>query len=244
MSEIGDWRDTRQIIVAAIQKAETLSDIGASMTAIQDYLGFSLYKIYAAAPDFTEPLRQQLLLYNFPEVFMDEYEASGIRVSPPSDFFDTTKTLTTQWNAEEITAELESGQQAVLRDLLQRFEIGRGVYFAMRVLDGPSRVLGFYGSRPELAEEELEELGLLGIQLIHRVRELEKREGFGNAGLSALETQCLELASAGHDSAEIARRLSLSVRTILYLTNSLCRKLGVETLQQAVVAALRRGYIA
>lgn len=244
MSEIGDWRDTRQIIVATIQKAETLDDIGLSMTAIQDYLGFSHYKIYAASPDFSTPLGAQLLLHNYPNAFIDDFDALGIRVSPPAEFFDTSKALTTQWTAEQIVAELDPCQQEALRDLMRRHGIGRGVYFAMHVLDGTSRVLGFYGTRPELAEDELEELGLLGIQVIHRVRELERRESCSKVSISELEARCLELASAGLDSAEIARRLSLSVRTVLYLTNSLCRKLGVETLQQAVVAALKRGYIA
>ncbi|MGF0538418.1 autoinducer binding domain-containing protein [Agrobacterium sp. ES01] len=239
----GDDSSGRNEIVAGVQAAETLKDIGELIVTIRDRFGFSYYKVYCSYPVEHMPLREQLLIYSFPESFMDHFEAIGRRICLPSAAFDLSKSLSYQWGVAEFAEGLDPSQHAIMSDLLVRFKINRGAYLAMNGLKGTERIIGFYGDRERLSEEEMEELSFLSIQVIHRLREFDKRAGLAGSGLSDLEIRCLELASAGGDSELLARELSLSIRTIRYLVSGLCGKLGVERLEQAVAEALRRGYI-
>jgi DNA-binding NarL/FixJ family response regulator len=62
-------------------------------------------------------------------------------------------------------------------------------------------------------------------------------------GLSARETEVLRLIALGHTSAEIARKLHVSVRTIDSHRASIHRKLKVRTRAELVRFALGRGLV-
>ncbi|UDF05681.1 LuxR family transcriptional regulator [Asticcacaulis sp. AND118] len=62
-------------------------------------------------------------------------------------------------------------------------------------------------------------------------------------GLTDKELACLELASRGHSSSEIASRLALSAETVDTYFKSLSRKMQVRNRTQAVADALRIGLI-
>lgn len=61
--------------------------------------------------------------------------------------------------------------------------------------------------------------------------------------LSTRQIDCLKLVAEGLSSQEIARKLSLSPRTVDDYIASGCARLGVRTRVQAVVIAVRLGFI-
>ncbi len=61
--------------------------------------------------------------------------------------------------------------------------------------------------------------------------------------LSPRELQVLELVAAGHTNKEIARSLDISNQTVKNHISSILRKLAVNDRTQAVVYAMRRGWI-
>lgn len=61
--------------------------------------------------------------------------------------------------------------------------------------------------------------------------------------LSARELEVLELVAAGHTNREIATRLNISNQTVKNHISSILRKLAVNDRTQAVVYAMRRGWI-
>ena len=67
--------------------------------------------------------------------------------------------------------------------------------------------------------------------------------GVGPIALSDRQLECLRLVAAGQSSPEIARSLGLSPRTVDEYITDACRRLGVRTRVQAVVAAMRAGLI-
>jgi two-component system response regulator NreC len=69
------------------------------------------------------------------------------------------------------------------------------------------------------------------------------RRTISGDGLSPRETEVLRLIALGHTSAEIARRLELSRRTIETHRASVLRKLGLSTRAELVHVALRRRLI-
>ena len=62
-------------------------------------------------------------------------------------------------------------------------------------------------------------------------------------GLSARETEVLELIALGHTSAEVARQLHLSPRTVETHRARINRKLGLTKRAELVRYALRRGLL-
>ncbi|HEV7941220.1 MAG TPA: LuxR C-terminal-related transcriptional regulator [Solirubrobacteraceae bacterium] len=62
-------------------------------------------------------------------------------------------------------------------------------------------------------------------------------------GLSARETEVLQLIALGHTSAEVARQLHLSPRTVETHRARINRKLGLTKRAELVRYALRRGLL-
>lgn len=232
----------RTPILAEIESAEHLSAMTRALLSIQERLGFSYYKLFVERPALNASLRDQLLLSNFPDEFFARLDDIGIAVPPPQELFSSEECRTHSWTLAEIDVH-PPVQREQLRQLLARYGINRGVYFSLHAVEGPSRVVAFYGERGALAAEEFDDLSLLAFPLLHRVSMLEKRQEGGHPGISALELSCLRLAAAGQSSAKIASLTGLSPRTVHYLCESLCRKLGADTLEHALTEAIRRGYL-
>jgi DNA-binding NarL/FixJ family response regulator len=69
------------------------------------------------------------------------------------------------------------------------------------------------------------------------------RNGVPNETPTNRETQVLELMATGASTREIAQKLNLSERTVENHSQSLYRKLGVHDRAEAIIVALRRGYV-
>ncbi|MFA7414749.1 MAG: LuxR C-terminal-related transcriptional regulator [Rhizobium sp.] len=233
----------RKHIVSTIQKAETLADICASAVLLQDHLGFDFYKIYAATAANKAGHRDRVLLSNISDAFFEAVDAIGNLAEEPEAVRTFPATQAFQWSTEYLRRAKATPGQLIRADLMDRFGMRRGVYFSLAPLDSQKRDLAFYGTREPLTDAELEDLGVLATHLLDRVNVLEERRDEDSVRISSLEMECLKMAAQGMETSQISRKLSLSVRTINYLLNSLCRKLGTETVEHAVAVATRAGYL-
>jgi DNA-binding CsgD family transcriptional regulator len=90
--------------------------------------------------------------------------------------------------------------------------------------------------------------GLNDVRALRRLENLRKhwkveRKSGDSIGLSARETQVLQLLASGSTNAQIARHLSFSVSTIRDDTTSIYRKLEVKGRAEAVGKAIQLGLI-
>ncbi|MET7898776.1 helix-turn-helix transcriptional regulator [Streptomyces mirabilis] len=79
--------------------------------------------------------------------------------------------------------------------------------------------------------------------LIRHLRRLERRGPGAGVGLSPREMTVLGLLSDGLDTAQIARQLSYSERTIKSIIHAIINTLGVSNRTHAVAYVIRAGLI-
>ena len=85
-------------------------------------------------------------------------------------------------------------------------------------------------------------------RLVNRLRTRESAAAAGEAEhpaveLTARELEVLALLAVGHDNADIARELFVSVSTVKAHVGAILEKLGVSNRVQAAVAAVRQGLV-
>jgi len=61
--------------------------------------------------------------------------------------------------------------------------------------------------------------------------------------LTPRELEVLQFIALGYSNKEIARRLSISARTVNFHLDNLYSKLGVRSRTEAAIYALRRGWV-
>ncbi len=233
----------RELLVR-IQAVESLSEISAVIDLLLGRFRFDYYKLFAARSVPTGSLRDHLLLTNVAPAFIDGFDAIGGLPAAPVRIFATTDRLVYQWHVSDLSVKAQASPQVgQLMALLKEHGMSQGAYAALPTLDGRKHIFGVYGERDALTQVELDEFSFLSIHLLDRLETLEKRRAGQQTGISGLEIECLLMTAAGHDTAAIARRLSLSMRTVNYLVGSLCRKLGTDRLEHALAEAARLGYL-
>ena len=117
--------------------------------------------------------------------------------------------------------------------------------FLRRVGDAP-RHTGGQGIRAVAVGDGTVPADLLGrllsqVSLIHQ--QVLAPRGLSFSGLSDREVEVLKLLSDGHDTAEVARRLCYSERTVKNVLQDMTRRHNLRNRTHAVAYALRQGLI-
>jgi DNA-binding NarL/FixJ family response regulator len=86
-------------------------------------------------------------------------------------------------------------------------------------------------------------LGRLMVQMSHLQRDVLAPRGIGPSGVTDRELDVLRLLAAGFDTAEIARRLAYSERTIKNIIHDLTSRLNLKNRLHAVAYAMKAGLI-
>ena len=86
-------------------------------------------------------------------------------------------------------------------------------------------------------------LGRLLGQVGRLQRQILSPRGLAFSGLSQRESEVLTLVAAGHDTAEIAGRLSYSQRTVKNILHDVTTRLQLRNRSHAVAYAVREGLI-
>ena len=109
---------------------------------------------------------------------------------------------------------------------------------------GDLKVLSLAGEHSDLHPLDLKVLHFAGIEALTRMQELGvKRPAAMKSPLSRRECECLKWIAAGKTDWEIGAILALSEKTVNVYVERAKRKLGVQTRTQAIVYALRGGFI-
>ncbi len=84
----------------------------------------------------------------------------------------------------------------------------------------------------------------LGVRLMHGVRRQQgSRDERAEDVLTAREVEVLHLLAEGVSNRDIAERLFISEKTVKNHTNSIFRKMGVSDRTQAVLQAIKKGWV-
>ena len=135
-------------------------------------------------------------------------------------------------NEEELFHALNAGAGALFRQDIRPEELIAGV---RRLSHGESLINQFVPARP-----------LVASHVIHQFRDHVSSEQSGEpfvVPLSAREIEVLTYIARGNSNKEIARVLNISDQTVKNHITSILKKLAVNDRTQAVVHALRHGWI-
>ena len=109
---------------------------------------------------------------------------------------------------------------------------------------GDLKVISLAGEDPDLDPLDLKSLHFAGIEALNRMQELGiKPPAPAKSPLSRRERECLKWIAAGKTDWEIGAILALSEKTVNVYVERAKRKLAVQTRTQAIVHALRGGFI-
>jgi DNA-binding CsgD family transcriptional regulator len=244
MIEDRDRARHRSILVAEIERAETLEAIDDILLDVQQLFGFVSYTIFNIPTEDECSLAACAFLTSTPHDFFERYDAiSGLPRNPVlARLRGAFRPV--QLQIDDIGSDLPPELRAEFRRFLTEYGVVTSILFPMPATSGPRRLAGFAGTRGPLSETEVEELHFLVIQIMARIAVLEQKREWSPLALTALERECLTKSARGLEAVEIAADMGLSSRTVQYLTASLCRKLEVASIEHAVAKALRLKLIA
>lgn len=244
MADIEDWPGFERRSLTELNEAQTLEALKPVVSNIGRVFGFRFHKIYKAPIPRVDSLRALILFSDLPDSFLSAFDLIGYSADEMEQMRALGETQLSQWTLEHLLEDGHSDRDRRLAQLVDEIGIGRGVYVNIAPVDGPARILSFLGRKAPLTDREAEYLTVVSIHILHRVNGIQKRHDWEHAGLTSLERESLALAAQGHEAQEIGRRLGLSGRTVLYITSSICTKLEVSSLDEAVAEAIRCGFIA
>ncbi|OQP86064.1 LuxR family transcriptional regulator [Rhizobium rhizosphaerae] len=127
--------------------------------------------------------------------------------------------------------------------ILAAHQIEQSNYFPVHYADGSRGVVIFLGARHSFSMAELMELQMISIHVYNRLAEIGVVLRDNGLELTEREIECLNWTAAGKTSAEIASIIGLSEHTVNHYLNHVTRKLGAVNRTQAVVKAIRLGYV-
>jgi DNA-binding CsgD family transcriptional regulator len=110
---------------------------------------------------------------------------------------------------------------------------------------GDLKVISLGGGNPDPHPLDLKALHFAGIEALNRMQELGiKPPAVAKSPLSSRECECLKWIAAGKTDWEVGTILGLSDKTVNVYVERAKHKLGAQTRTQAIVCALRGGFIA
>jgi len=185
---------------------------------------------------------QTIFANSMPEGWTENYAERGYAAEDPlskrtrrdvrpiswtaHDWDDTATPLQRRWRDDNIAASIAVG------------------YAIPDRTSGALKVISLAGETPDLHPLDLKTLHFAGIEALNRMQELGIRPPApAKSSLSQRERECLKWIAAGKTDWEIGAILTLSEKTVNVYVERAKRKLGVQTRTQAIVHALRGGFI-
>ncbi|WP_181409782.1 helix-turn-helix transcriptional regulator [Martelella alba] len=227
---------------ARLRASQNMDEFADIITTVTTAFGFSHYCLLDLPTPNASRLAPFIHLTSIPDAFLSAYDRRNLlahsaiaRTSQPS-------LMPVQWRLSQNGDQLSPAAGYYAR-LLSAFGITMGMGFTFTALDHGRLGLYFVGNRLELAQSELNELGMVALKVFSSFERL-RHEGFDcSQPLSARETEVASWTAEGKTSAEIGQILGLSEHTInAYLGNAI-RKLDCVNRVQMVAKAIRCGLI-
>lgn len=201
------------------------------------------YFLILRSADGKQSFSDLVLLSNWPEGLMAEYDARDLQRGSPVFFKTKSSTEPTVFDINTFNKQRSDGLGSFTTDLFAQFGANAGVNFNVQLPDGRSGIVSFLTGDGQPSSTVIAELDHLATELFSRISELKDAVGANRYGLNRHEIDCLGWISEGKLRTEIAEILGLSETTVnLYLASAI-RKMAARHVGHAVSLALRGGII-
>jgi LuxR family quorum sensing-dependent transcriptional regulator len=223
---------------------ETQFDAIRYMKKTTQAFGFKTFLICMVPSFDTEKLANASILSNIPADLVNKYDS--ISLLKQSTGIRRLRETTTPFQLTVEDWEKESGRSPQTNDyiaMLREHGIFQANYFPVHDADGSRATVVWMGKRADLAMSAMMELQMIAIHIYNRLTEIGSFWKGAPVALSEREIQCLNWTAAGKTSSEIAGILGLSEHTVNHYLNHVSKKLDAVNRTQAVVKAMKKGYI-
>ncbi|MDR6756212.1 DNA-binding CsgD family transcriptional regulator [Mycoplana sp. BE70] len=242
--EIGREEPNGSDASAEIASLETQFDVVRFLRRTGE--SFSLKHFIAfLLPGFeAEKLGAHSIVSNWPAEVIAKYDAlKMVRRSPGIRKLRATTIPFSLDLAGWIEGASQEDDLANLAEFLQGHGMQAAHVFPVHDALGNRGAIVWTGEKRTLSFEQRLLLQMISIQVFNRLAEIGAAWKTGQVVLTEREIECLSWTAAGKTSLEIAEILGLSEHTINHYLNQVTRKLEAVNRTQAVVKAIRRGFI-
>ena len=234
-------------MASEIAQLRTQFDVMRFMKRKAQLFGFHYFMIARVPGVDTETLASASIISNVPVEVISHYDKSNL-VQPSGGMRRLRETTTPfQLDIEDWYRQTEQHQKTELlakhMQIIAAHHIEQSDYFPVHYADGSRAVVLFMGRRQQFSMAELMELQMIAIHVYNRLAEIGVVLRDNGLELTEREIECLNWTAAGKTSAEIASIIGLSEHTVNHYLNHVTRKLGAVNRTQAVVKAIRLGYV-
>ena len=185
---------------------------------------------------------QTIFANSMPQGWMENYATRGYAAEDPLSDRTRRELRPINWTAHDWD-ETATPLQRRWRDDNIAASIAIGYCIPDRS-SGALKVISLAGDNSDLHPLDLKTLHFAGIEALNRMQELGVTPpAAAKSPLSRRERECLKWIAAGKTDWEIGAILALSEKTVNVYVERAKRKLGVQTRTQAIVYALRGGFI-
>ncbi|KQV43735.1 MULTISPECIES: LuxR family transcriptional regulator [unclassified Rhizobium] len=229
---------------AEIAGLQTQFDLLRYMRRVSQAFGFKSFMICHVRGFDGDKLSASALLSNMPAELVSKYDS--LAMAHYSVGVRRLKETTTPFciTVEDWERENESSADMVsYLAMLREYGITQANYFPVHDADGRRATVIWMGGESDLTMATMMELQMIAIHVFNRLMEIASLLKENAVTLSEREIQCLNWTAAGKTSAEIAGILGLSEHTVNHYLNHVTKKLDAVNRTQAVVKAIKKGYI-
>ena len=223
---------------------KTQFDVVRYMKRTTQAFGFKTFMICLVPGFDAAKLAATSIVTNFPSELINKYDgglllrhSSGIRRLRES----TTPFQISLEEWEPAVKDVPTAMEYIAQ--LRAFGIEQGSYFPVHDADGSRAAVMWFGKKMDVAMTAMMELQMISIHVYNRLSEIGSLWKETAVTLSDREIQCLNWTAAGKTSSEIAGILGLSEHTVNHYLNHVTKKLDAVNRTQAVVKAMKKGFI-
>lgn len=229
---------------AEIASLETQFDAIRYMKRTTEAFGFRMFLICVVPSFDAEKLATSSILSNMRAELMSKYDS--ISLLKYSTGIRRLRETTTPFQLTLDEWEKETGRPPQSNEyiaMLRENGILQANYFPVHDAEGSRATVIWMGKRMDLPMTVMMELQMIAIHMYNRLTEIGSFWKDNSVVLSEREIQCLNWTAAGKTSSEIAGILGLSEHTVNHYLNHVSKKLDAVNRTQAVVKAMKKGYI-
>ena len=247
-------------LVEALGRATCVADIGTSLQATLQSLGFDRYSYVHVRPPPGKRIRSFVpstsqggqivheFLATFPGAWVDHYLSHGYSDVDPTFQAATGTILPFSWRDISLRNDLSNGQRRVF-DEARDFGLTAGATVPIHGPDSGLSTLNVSASGNPSAFDEAyqahrQDLLWIAAQTHEAFLRLsEDVPDHDRVRLTDRERDCLLWTARGKTAWEVGQILTISEETVLFHLKNATRKLGVFSKHHAVVKAVMRGHI-
>ncbi|WP_071831345.1 LuxR family transcriptional regulator [Pararhizobium antarcticum] len=227
-----------------ISTLETQFDVIRYMKRVTQAFGFKTFMICTVPGFDTDKLASMSIVSNMPGELINKYDS--ISLLKHSTGIRRLRETTTPFQLSLSDWDKESSRPVESNDyiaMLRDHGILQANYFPVHDADGSRAAVILMGDEVEMPMSATMELQMIAIHVYNRLTEIGAFWKDTATTLSEREIQCLSWTAAGKTSSEIAGIIGLSEHTVNHYLNHVTKKLDAVNRTQAVVKAMKKGYI-